>query len=160
MKPNQSVLLFLLALVMFSIAETENGAKKRSDITQKSNSKEETEDKTVEDVENVFEHLHELKALRESILKFVPDALLNEKIPKQIKEESESEPEEPVENTLRNAELWMKTMISQSKDMDLMDTNMQSIEDEDLTSWVDEEQYENSEEEVREPLTPEQEEGK
>ncbi|XP_043669581.1 protein sel-1 homolog 1 [Vespula pensylvanica] len=158
MKPNQSVLLFLLALVMFSIAETENGAKKRSDITQKSNSKEETEDKTVEDVENVFEHLHELKALRESILKFVPDALLNEKIPKQIKEESESEPEEPVENTLRNAELWMKTMISQSKDMDLMDTNMQSIEDEDLTSWVDEEQYENSEEEVREPLTPEQEE--
>ncbi|KAF7398575.1 hypothetical protein HZH66_006472 [Vespula vulgaris] len=158
MKPNQSVLLFLLALVMFSIAETENGAKKRSDITQKSNSKEETEDKTVEDVENVFEHLHELKALRESILKFVPDALLNEKIPKQIKEESESEPEEPVENTLRNAELWMKTMISQSKDIDLMDTNMQSIEDEDLTSWVDEEQYENSEEEVREPLTPEQEE--
>ncbi|KAF7401284.1 hypothetical protein HZH68_007104 [Vespula germanica] len=158
MKPNQSVLLFLLALVMFSIAETENGAKKRNDITQKSNSKEETEDKTVEDVENVFEHLHELKALRESILKFVPDALLNEKIPKQIKEESESEPEEPVENTLRNAELWMKTMISQSKDMDLMDTNMQSIEDEDLTSWVDEEQYENSEEEVKEPLTPEQEE--
>ncbi|KAL2730074.1 protein sel-1 1 [Vespula maculifrons] len=156
MKPNQSVLLFLLALVMFSIAETENGEKKRSDITQKSNSKEETEDKTVEDVENVFEHLHELKALRESILKFVPDALLNEKIPKQIKEESESEPEEPVENTLRNAELWMKTMISQSKDMDLMDTNMQSIEDEDLTSWVDEEQYENSEEEVKEPLTPEQ----
>ncbi|XP_035733239.1 protein sel-1 homolog 1-like [Vespa mandarinia] len=158
MKPNQSVLLFLFALVMFSIAETENGAKKRSDITRKTNSKEETEDKTVEDVENVFEHLHELKALHESILKFVPDALLNEKIPKQIKEESESESEEPVENTLRNGELWMKTMISQSKDMDLMNTNMQSIEDEDLTSWVDEEQYENSEEEVREPLTPEQQE--
>ncbi|KAL2712397.1 protein sel-1 1 [Vespula squamosa] len=158
MKPNQSVLLFLLALVMFSIAETENGAKKRSDITQKSNSKEETEDKTVEDVENVFEHLHELKALRESILQFVPDALLNEKIPKHIKEESESESEEPVENTLRNAELWMKTMISQSKDIDLIDTNIQSIEDEDLTSWVDEEQYENSEEEMKEPLTPEQQE--
>lgn len=163
MKPNQCVILFLLPLVMFSTAETENGAKKRGDITQKSNSKEETEDKTVEDVENVFEHLHELKALHESILKFVPDAFLNEKIPKQLKEESESESDEPVENVLRDGELWMKTMISQSKAIDLMNTNIQTIEDDDLNSWVDEEQYENTEEEEeeeKEPLTPEQQEGK
>lgn len=160
MKPNQCVILFLLPLVMFSIAETENGAKKRDDITQKSNSEEETEDKIVEDVENVLERLHELKALHESILKFIPDAFLNEKIPKQLKEESESESEEPAENTLKDGELWMKTMISQSKAIDVMNTNMQSVEDEDLTSWVDQEQYQNSEEEVKEPLTPEQQEGK
>ncbi|KAK2587376.1 hypothetical protein KPH14_003093 [Odynerus spinipes] len=162
MKPNQSVLLFLLALVMFSIADTENGAKKRGDITQKSNSNEEAEDEVAtEELENTFEELRELKAFHDSMLKLVPDHFLNDKIPLQIKEESESESDTTAKESakiiaLKEAELWMK-MISESKDMDSLDTNMQSM-DEDLASWVEDEQYENSKEEVQEPLTPEQQE--
>lgn len=161
MKPNQSVLLFLLALVMFSIADTENEEKKRGDITQKSNSNEQIEEEAMlEDLENVIQQLRELKALEESMLKLVPDHFLNEKISKQNKEESESESDNAfkelqINTGLKEAQLWLDKMSR------FKDTNVQSVEDEDLAFWADleqHEQYENSEAEIREPLTPEQQE--
>ncbi|XP_043501038.1 protein sel-1 homolog 1 [Polistes fuscatus] len=164
MKPNQSVLLFLLALVMFSIADNENDGKKSTDITDKSNSKDDNKDnKPVEDPKEAFEQLQEFYALHDTMLKIVPD-ILNENLPKPLKEESESESDttnnkESVETiALRNQVLWMKNILDQNKDTDTdtVDNKLQSSEEEILVSWADEEPFENTEEEVKESLTPEQ----
>lgn len=158
------ILLLFLTLCFRSNAELESAAKKRDDVAQKSNSNEETEeDVTSEDADNAFEQLRELKALRETILKLVPaDSLMNEKVSKHRKEDAESKDsvsKESLENSgTRN--VWMKTMIAQTKDMDPLDINSKQLDEEDMEAWENHEQFETLEEEVQEPLTPEQQAGK
>lgn len=160
------LLLLFLALFLRSNAELEGAAKKRGDVAQKSNSNEETEeDVTNEDMENAFEQLRELRALRETILKLVPssDALMNEKVNKHRKEDADSKVESaskeaPESPGTRN--VWMKTMIAQTKDIDSVDINSKQLDEEDMEAWENHEQYETLEEEVQEPLSPEQQAGK
>lgn len=168
MKSNVDALLLLLFLALFlrSNAELESTAKKRGDITQKSNSNEETEeDVTNEDMENAFEQLRELRALRETILKLVPssESLMNEKVNKHRKEDTEGKVDSVSKETLESPgtrNVWMKTMIAQTKDMDSVDINSKQLDEEDMEAWENHEQYEALEEEVQEPLTLEQQAGK
>ncbi|EFN84030.1 hypothetical protein EAI_02759 [Harpegnathos saltator] len=161
MKSNVGVLFLLLFLVscLQSNAELESTAKKRGDITQKSNSNDETEeDVTNEDMENAFEQLRELRALRETILKLVPasDSLINEKVNNKHRKEDtdgkvDSVNKEPLESS-GTSNVWMKTMIAQTKDMDPLDINSKQLDEEDMEAWENHEQYETLEEEVQEPL--------
>ncbi|XP_029674131.1 protein sel-1 homolog 1 [Formica exsecta] len=160
-------LLFLAFLSLALCAESENGSKKRGDITrQKSNSKEETEEEAaVEDMENAFERLHELSVLRDTILKLVPASdPIYEKISKQVgrkDEESKTETlESPSKETLENPpgtrnNVWMKTMIAETKDPDLV-INGRQFDDEDMESWENQELFDILEEAIQEPLSPEQ----
>lgn len=143
--------LILLLLVM-SVTSESVISKKRSDTS---------EEETEEDVsleENAFEHLQELKALHDTILKIVPasEPYLNDKIIKQ-KEETENELKTKDENSVMK-NVWMKAMIAQTKNIDLPNNNLR-IEEEDSEVWNDEEQLEAFNEETQEPLTPEQQEG-
>ncbi|XP_015597864.1 protein sel-1 homolog 1 [Cephus cinctus] len=165
MKLFYGVVFLMLALVMVSNADEEDGLKKRGDITQKSNSNEESEDESSEeDLENAFEQLRELKALRDTILKLVPssDPFLNDKITKQQKGDSEDEPEnagkEPPENS-PSRNVWMKAMIAQPKETDTSDSSiLQTLEEDDWDLPGEEGSDEQVEEEVQEPLTPKQQE--
>lgn len=158
--------LLLLALFLLTAAELESGSKKRGDITQKSNGNEETEEEVaIEDMESTFEQLRELSTLRDTILKLVPafDPIY-EKISKQTnrKEEGEGKTEtvskEPLENPgTRN--VWMKTMIAQTKDTDSIVINERPLDEEDMESWETQELYNTLEEEVQEPLSVEQQAG-
>lgn len=168
MESNRAV-VFLLLLALFllsSTAELESSSKKRGDITQKSNSNEETEEEVaIEDMENAFEQLRELSALRDTILKLVPASdPIYEKIGKQAgrKEDGEAKAEsaskEPLENPgTRN--VWMKTMIAQTKDTDTLVINERPLDEEDMESWEAQELYDTLEEEIQEPLSVEQQAG-
>lgn len=165
MKSNK-VVVFLLFPSLFTlcIAALEN-TKKRGDITQKSNSNEETEEEVaVEDMENAFEQLRELSALRDKILKLVPASdPIYDKISKQVNQKDDAEGKTETtdkENLLENPgtrNVWMKTMIAQTKDIDPSTINARQLEDEDIESW--EELYDILDE-VQEPLSPEQQTGK
>ncbi|KAG7202762.1 hypothetical protein KM043_009931 [Ampulex compressa] len=161
MKSNQAIILLSLALVILTTAELENGLKNRGDITQKSNSNEETEDEG-EDFETAFDKLHELKVLRDTILKLVPtsDRYLNEKIIKQRKEKAESNAETNIEESAVNAAMnaWLKTTMTHTKEVDYLNTNSRPMEEEDLESWGQDDQHEMLDEEVQEVLTPKQQE--
>lgn len=156
-------LLLALFLVSSSAAELETGSKKRGDITQKSNTNEETEEEVaIEDMESAFEQLRELSALRDTIMKLVPTSdPIYEKIGKQTgrKEDgeggkTEAASKETVENPgTRN--VWMKTMIAQTKDTDSLVLNERPFDEEDLESWEVQELY-MLDEEVKEPLSAEQ----
>lgn len=168
MKSNGAAVVFLslllaLFLVSSSAAELETGSKKRGDITQKSNTNEETEEEVaIEDMESAFEQLRELSALRDTIMKLVPTSdPIYEKIGKQTgrKEDgeggkTEAASKETVENPgTRN--VWMKTMIAQTKDTDSLVLNERPFDEEDLESWEVQELY-MLDEEVKEPLSAEQ----
>lgn len=159
--------LLLLASVLLCTAELEGGTKKRGDITQKSNSNEESEEEVaVDDMENAFEQLRELSALHDTILKLVPASdPTYDKISKQVnrKDETENKPEtaskEPLESpATRN--VWTKTMIAETKEMDPLDMSSRQLDDEDMEAWEEHEMYKMLEEEIQEPLTPAQEAGK
>jgi len=160
------VFLLFLASLLLCTAELEGGSKKRGDITQKSNSNEETEEEVpVEDMENAFEQLRELSALRDTILKLVPASdPAYDKINKQPakKDEAESrtelaDKEQPLENPgTRN--VWTKAMIAETKGMDPMDMSLDQFDDDYMETWVEHELYKL--EEIQEPLTPEQEAGR
>ncbi|XP_018355444.1 PREDICTED: protein sel-1 homolog 1 [Trachymyrmex septentrionalis] len=164
MKSNRRMMFLpLLALFLLSTAELETGSKKRGDITQKSNTNEETEEEVaIEDIENAFEQLRELSALRDTIMKLVPTSdPIYEKLNKQTgkKEDGESKAETANKETLENPgtrNVWMKTMIAQTKDTDTIVLNERSLDEEDMESWEDQELYETLEEEVQEPLSVEQ----
>lgn len=167
MKSNGGVVfLLLLALCLLSTAELETGPKKRGDITQKSNSNEETEEEVaIEDMENAFEQLRELSALRDTILKLVPasDPIYKE-ISKQTgrKDDGEGKTEAASKETVENPgtkNVWMKTMIAQTKDTDSLVLNERPLDEEDMESWEAQELYETLEEEVQEPLSMEQQAG-
>lgn len=131
--------LILLLLVMSASAEPEV-SKKRSETSDE----EAEEDVSLE--EHPFEHFRELKALHDTILKMVPasEPYLSDKITKR-KEEVENEPKTKEESSvMRN--VWMKS------------SNLR-IEEEDTEAWSEEEQFEPLNDEVQEPLTPEQQEG-
>lgn len=156
--------LLLLASVLLCTAELEGGTKKRGDITQKSNSNEESEEEVaVDDMENAFEQLRELSALHDTILKLVPASdPTYDKISKQVnrKDETENKPEtaskEPLESpATRN--VWTKTMIAETKEMDPLDMSSRQLDDEDMEAWEEHEMYKMLEEEIQEPLTPAQE---
>jgi len=165
MKSNGSV-VFLLLLALFLLSTAENDSKKRGDITQKSNTNEETEEEVaIEDMENAFEQLRELSALRDTIMKLVPTSdPIYEKMSKQTgrKEEEESKTETTSKETLENPgtrNVWMKTMIAQTKDTDSLVINERSLDEEDMESWEAQELYETLEEDVQEPLSMEQQAG-
>ncbi|KAK9303289.1 hypothetical protein QLX08_005047 [Tetragonisca angustula] len=143
--------LILLLLIMSAASESVV-SKKRSDTSEE----EAEEDVSLE--ENAFEHLQELKALHDTILKIVPasePSYLDDKITKR-KEETENDPKTKDESpVMRN--VWMKTMIAQTKNIDLPNSNLR-IEEEDNEVWNEEEQLEPLSEEIQEPLTPEQQE--
>ncbi|KAF3421600.1 hypothetical protein E2986_07120 [Frieseomelitta varia] len=143
--------LILLLLIMSAASESVV-SKKRSDTSEE----EAEEDVSLE--ENAFEHLQELKALHDTILKIVPasePSYLDDKITKR-KEETENDPKTKDESpVMRN--VWMKTMIAQTKNIDLPNSNLR-IEEEDNEIWNEEEQFEPLSEETQEPLTPEQQE--
>lgn len=161
------VFLLLLSLFLLSNAELESSSKKRGDITQKSNSNEETEEEVaIEDMENAFEQLRELSALRDTILKLVPASdPIYEKIGKQStgrKEDGEGKTETTSKETLESPgtrNVWMKTMIAQTKDSDSLVINERSLDEDDMESWEAQELYETLEEEVQEPLSMEQQAG-
>ncbi|XP_071873697.1 HMG-coA reductase degradation 3 [Bombus fervidus] len=141
----------ILILLVMSAASESDVSKKRSDTSEE----EAEEDVSLE--ENEFEHLQELKALHDSILKIVPanEPYLNDKITKK-KEETENEPKTRDESpVIKN--VWMKTMIAQTKNIDLPNNNLR-IEEEDNETWGEEEQLEPLNDEPQEPLTPEQQE--
>ncbi|XP_012242125.1 HMG-coA reductase degradation 3 [Bombus vancouverensis nearcticus] len=142
--------LILLLLVMSAASESDV-SKKRSDTSEE----EAEEDVSLE--ENAFEHLQELKALHDSILKIVPanEPYLNDKITKR-KEGTENEPKTKDESPVMK-NVWMKTMIAQTKNIDLPNSNLR-IEEEDNETWGEEEQLEPLSDEPQEPLTPEQQE--
>ncbi|XP_020294405.1 protein sel-1 homolog 1 [Pseudomyrmex gracilis] len=161
MESNRGVVLLLfLAFFLSCTAELGSGAKKRGDITQKSNSNEETEkeeDITVEEIENTFEQLRELGALHDTILKLAIADPIHEKIGKQIskKDGAESKTETTSKETLDNSavkNVW--SMISQAKDIEPLDIRGRHLDEEDIESW-DEDVYE-LEEEIQEPLSPEE----
>ena len=130
--------LILLLLVMSASSEPEV-SKKRSETSDE----EAEEDVSLE--EHPFEHFRELKALHDTILKMVPasEPYLSDKITKR-KEEVENEPKTKEESSvMRN--VWMKS------------SNLR-IEEEDTEAWSEEEQFEPLNDEVQEPLTPEQQE--
>ena len=107
-----------------SAASESDVSKKRSD-----NSEEEAE----EDVsleENAFERVQQLRALHDSILKMIPanEPYLNDKIIKR-KEGTENEPKTRDESPVMK-NVWMKTMIAQTKNIDLLNNNLR-IEEED-----------------------------
>lgn len=169
MKSNRAVVFLLLsALLLLCAAELENGSKKRGDITQKSNSNEETEEEVaIEDMENAFEQLRELSALRDTIMKLVPTSSdpIYDKISKQTgrKEDGESKTETASKETLENPgtrNVWMKTMIAQTKETDSLVINERPLDEEDMESWETQELYETLEEEVQEPLSMEQQAGR
>ncbi|CAD1475233.1 unnamed protein product, partial [Heterotrigona itama] len=143
--------LILLLLVMSAASESVV-SKKRSDTSEE----EAEEDVSLE--ENAFEHLQELKALHDTILKIVPasePSYLDDKITKR-KEETENDPKTKDESpVMRN--VWMKTMMAQTKNIDLPNSNLR-IEEEDNEVWNEEEQFEPLSEETQEPLTPKQQE--
>jgi hypothetical protein len=160
------VFLLFLASLLLCTAELESDSKKRGDITQKSNSNEETEEETaVEELENAFEQLRELSALRDTIMKLVPTS---DKISKQPGKKDETDEadeaelagkEQPLENPgTRN--VWTKTMIAETKEVDPLDMNARQLDDDDMESWEEHELYRLLEEEIQEPLTPEQEAGR
>lgn len=143
--------LILLLLVM-SVSSESEVSKKQSGTSDE----EVEEDVSLE--ENAFEHLQELKALHETILKMVPasEPYLNDKITKR-KEEAVNEPKTKEESpAMRN--VWMKAMITQIKNIDLPNNNLR-LEEDDAEVWSEEEQLESLAEETEEPLTPEQQEG-
>lgn len=160
------ILLLFLALCFRSNAELKSAAKKRDDIAQKSNSNEETEeDVTNEEMENAFEQLRELRALRETIMKLVPvsDSLMNEKVDKHRKEDAEGKVDSVSKESLESSgtrNVWMKTMIAQTKEIDPLDINSKQLDEEDMEAWENHEQFETLEEEIQEPLSPEQQAGK
>lgn len=162
------LLLLLLALCRPSTAELEgSGTKKRGDITQKSNGNEETEEEVaIEDMETGFEQLRELSALRDTILKLVPASdPIYDKISKQTgsrKEDGEGKAETSGKETMESSatrNVWMKTMIAQTKDTDTLVLNERPLDEEDLDSWEAQELYETLEDEVQEPLSKEQQAG-
>jgi len=157
--------VFLLLLALFLLSTAENDSKKRGDITQKSNTNEETEEEVViEDMENAFEQLRELSALRDTIMKLVPtsDPIYEKQTGR--KEEEEGKTETTSKETLENPgtrNVWMKTMIAQTKDTDSLVINERSLDEEDVESWDERHQelYETLEEDVQEPLSMEQQAG-
>lgn len=165
MEFNRSVaLLLFLAFFLSCTAELGSGAKKRGDITQKSNSNEETEkeeDITVEEIESTFEQLRELGALHDTILKLAIADPIHEKISKQIgkKDGAEGKTETTNKETLESSavkNVW--SMISQAKDIEPLDISGRHLDEEDIESW-DQDVYE-LEEEIQEPLSPEEQAGK
>lgn len=143
-------LLFLL-LVM-SVASESEVPKKQSETSDE----EAEEDVSLEEYE--FEHLRELEALHNTILKMVPsnEPYLTEKITKK-KEEVDSEPKTKEEgSTMTN--VWMKAMMAHIKNIDLSNINFK-LEKEDTETWTEEEQLEPLSEETQEPLSPMQQEG-
>ncbi|XP_072756107.1 protein sel-1 homolog 1 [Anoplolepis gracilipes] len=160
-----AVFLLFLGLSLALCAESESGSKKRGDITQKSNSNEETEDEiyAVEDVEDAFDQLRELSALRDTILKLVPASdPIYEKISKQVgKKDAESKTESPSKDTFKEENsgtrnVWMKTMIAETKETDPLVISKRQLDDEDMESWENQELFDMLEEEIQEPLSPEQ----
>ncbi|XP_066586847.1 protein sel-1 homolog 1-like [Prorops nasuta] len=144
MKSTKSVFLTVLVLVMLTKAELNSEFKKRRDINKKSNSNEETEDEVAaEYLENAFEQLRDLRALRDTILKLVPvtDPFFNEKVNKKGKDKSGGEPDSEVKEIVDDPVL----------------TYMWSDDDE-IESWSEEDQMINAEDSIKEPLTPEQQE--
>ncbi|CAL7941971.1 unnamed protein product [Xylocopa violacea] len=139
--------LIILLLVM-SVASEPEVSKKRSDTSDE----EAEEDVSLE--ENAFEHLQELKALHDTILKIVPasEPYPNDKITKR-KEKAENEPK-PKEESPAMRNVWMKAMIAQTKNLDVPNSNLK-IEEEDIKAWS-ERQLEWLSEVVGEPLTPAQ----
>lgn len=159
--------LLFLVLSLALCAELESGSKKRGDITQKSNSNEETDEEVAEDLETAFEQIRELTALRDTIMKMVPTSdPLYEKINKQVgRKEAESKTESQAsKETLESPgprSVWMKTMIAETKDTDPLVIGRQ-LDNEDIESWDNRELLERllNEEEVQEPLSPEQQTGR
>ncbi|XP_011257154.1 protein sel-1 homolog 1 [Camponotus floridanus] len=155
--------LLFLTLSLALCAELESGSKKRGDITQKSNSNEETDEEVAEDLETAFEQIRELTALRDTIMKMVPTSdPLYEKINKQVgRKEAESKTESQAsKETLESPgprSVWMKTMIAETKDTDPLVIGRQ-LDNEDIESWDNRELLERllNEEEIQEPLSPEQ----
>lgn len=143
--------LILLLLVMSAASEPEI-SKKRSDASDE----EAEEDVSLE--ENAFEHMQELKALHDTILKIVPasDPYLNDKITKR-KEEAESDPKAKDESPMMTNVLT-HAMIARARNIDLPNGNLR-IEDEYPESWSEGELLAVLNEEAQEPLTPEQQEG-
>lgn len=178
MELGKGLLVMLLVLVMFSDAEIgdENDRiKNRKDVGQKS-SPDEAEDEIVEeDLENAFEHIREIKALRDTILKLIPgsnmfprDVLLG----KQRKGDSQGEENDDAdlddaiakdnsqETDVTNS--WMKAMIAHVNEMKTIEGNDRNGDDDiGPDTWTDgETTIDNiAEEEIVVPLTPEQQEG-
>ncbi|XP_053995443.1 protein sel-1 homolog 1 [Hylaeus anthracinus] len=142
----------LLLLLVMSVSSESEVSKKQSEASDE----EAEEDVSLE--ENVFEHLRELKALHDTILKMVPasEPYLSEKITKR-KEEVENEPKTKEESSgMRN--LWIRAMIAQAKVINSPNSNLR-IEEDETKTWSEEEQLESlNEETAQEPLSPEQEE--
>lgn len=141
----------LLLLLVMSVASESEEPKKQSETA---------EEEPEEDVSlggKGLEHLRELQAVHDSMLKIIQSnrRYLREKITKR-KDDVEEEPKTKEESsTMRN--VWMKTSIVQAKNLDLPNSNLR-LEEEETEAWNEEELLEPLSEETQEPLTPEQQE--
>lgn len=164
MKLLTKIIILLFALVMLSNAELEDGLKERDDITQKSKSDEESEDEIIEsDLESVFEQQRQLKELHDTVLKFVPalDPFLNDKVAKQQNADSQDDVETLSKKTAQDLAMrnvWTNAVIAHSIAMDAKEQNVPTSEEDGLESWSESGLDNDFEEEIQEPLTPQQQE--
>ncbi|XP_020706533.2 protein sel-1 homolog 1 [Athalia rosae] len=171
MKLGKGLLVLLLLLVMFSDAELEETLKKREDIDKKSSLTDE-EEIVEDDLENTFEHLREIKVLRDTILKLVPTShpfLRDVLRGKQRKGDSQDDDDEDVvqkenlrETDMEAANSLIKSIVDRVKAMKNSDPNDRSLEEWDGVEFWGEDDISVTdfpEEENTIPLTPEQLEG-
>lgn len=157
MKSDWICLAQILLVLFFVVAkgDVQDGAK--TEVNQKSsdsNNEESEEQVAMEDLENAFEQLRELKALRDTLMKLVPtgDSLLSEKLSKEFlsgdkKDETEKGEDDILGEDKETSKSWIKSEQSSEDD---------KKEDDEESGWENVEQ-DRVEETV--PLTPEQQEG-
>ena len=168
MKLDNSLLVLILVVLFFTArAEVQNGVKSRGDVAAKSsdsnNNDESEEEATMEDLENAFEQLKELKALRDTLLKLVPtsDTLLNEKLSKGFLDSEKKDDTEKGGDVLDDADkesaksVWIKSAADQGEGLSLAGKKADNEEE----NWEDILPEDLGEEEEPEVLTLEQQEG-
>lgn len=182
MEFGKGLLVLLLVLVMFSDAELDDeNSKNREDVGQKSNTGETDNEEEIadDDLETAFEQLREIRALRDTIFKLVPASnpfLRDSSIGKQRKgdshnnEDEDDVDEEDDEDVIsKEAALdadatnsWMKAVIAHTKEFKASEENERSLSDGIAAEfWAENEETvaDIQDEEIVEPLTPEQQEG-
>ncbi|XP_078042478.1 HMG-coA reductase degradation 3 [Augochlora pura] len=139
----------LLLLLVMSVASESEDPKKQPETSDE----EPEEDVTLG--EKGLEHLRQLKDVHDTMLKIIQSnrlSYLREEMTRR-KEDMEEEPKTKEESSaMRN--VWTKTRISQTKNIDLPNNNLR-LEEEETEPWNEEEQLESLSEETPEPLTPE-----
>lgn len=158
------LLLWLVLLILITADATvdDDGSetKKKNSIQDKETTIEDDNDDEIgDDLKNVFEKLSELKAFRDTMLKLVPgDALGDSKESKdgETDDDIHSEDKQAAELLKRSALL---DVLTKEIGLVTLSSMQKSEEEEEVSDWEEEIEEEPVEEEVKQPLTLEQQEG-